>query len=44
MFDGLDEAAAKRLDVSLPESPPAQIRPKPEDGVIELHPKTGETP
>lgn len=44
LFEGLDEAAAERLDASLPDSPPAQIRPKTENNVVELRPKTSETP
>ncbi len=44
LFDGLDEAAAARLDESLAESLPAQDRPKPDHTVVELHPRNAETP
>ena len=44
LFEGLDEAAAARLDEMLASSLPEQSRNKPEMTVVELHPRNAETP
>ena len=44
LFEGLDEAAAARLDEALERSLPDQGRTKPTNNVVELHPRTNETP
>jgi len=44
LFEGLDEAAAARLDETLAISVPEHSRNKAEMTVVELHPRNAETP
>ncbi len=44
LFEGLDEAAAARLDEMLASSLPEQSRNKADQTVVELHSKKAETP
>lgn len=44
LFDGLDEAAAARLNETLTNSLPEHTRNKPQNTVVELHPRNSKTP